>query len=353
MYPALAVLAALGEKADVLWVGGEGGMEASLVRRSGVRLTTVPAAGVHGVGWGALPGNAWRLMRGTFAARNVIKAFRPDVLFFTGGYVAIPVAFAGRGVPKAVYVPDIEPGLALRIVSRMAELVMVTSDQSREFYSEHKDVVVTGYPTRPELREHVSKKDHASLDLDPEQPVLLVFGGSRGARSINQALWQVLPDLLQTTQVVHITGSLDWPNVERVHGELPPHLASSYHPYAYLHEEMGVALGVADLVVSRAGAATMGEFPLFSLPSILVPYPHAWRYQKVNAEYLVAQGAAVRVMDETIEERLLPTILDLLRDRNRLQAMGTAAQRLANPHAADSIAGELLTLAQEKGGRHG
>jgi undecaprenyldiphospho-muramoylpentapeptide beta-N-acetylglucosaminyltransferase len=352
VYPALAVLAALGEKADVLWVGGEGGMEASLVRRSDVRFTAVPAAGVHGVGLRVLPGNIWRLLRGVFAARNVIKDYRPDVIFFTGGYVAIPVALAGSGIPKAVYVPDIEPGLALRVVSRMAAKVMVTSDRARDFYPRRKDVVVTGYPTRPEFLEHVSKEG-PGLDLDSGQPVLLVFGGSRGARSINRALWQILPDLLEATQIVHITGELDWPDVERIQAELPSHLASNYHPFAYLHEEMGTALGAADLVVSRAGAATMGEFPLFGLPSILVPYPHAWRYQKVNAEHLVAKGAAVSLMDENLGDQLLPTILDLIKDRNRLQAMSVAAQRLANPDAAASIAAELLSLAQEKGGRHG
>ena len=352
MYPALAVLAALDEKADVLWVGGEGGMEASLVRRSDVRFTTVPAAGVHGVGLRALPGNVWRLLRGVFAARNVIADFQPDVIFFTGGYVAIPVALAGSGIPKVVYVPDIEPGLALRVVSRMAAKVLVTSDRARDFYPRRKDVVVTGYPTRPELMEHVSKKA-PGLGLHPGRPVLLVFGGSRGARSINHALWRILPELLEATQIVHITGELDWPDVERIRTELPSHLAPNYHPYAYLHEEMGAALGAADLVVSRAGAATMGEFPLFGLPSILVPYPHAWRYQKVNAEHLVAQGAAVSLMDENLEDQLLPTILDLIKDRNQLQAMSAAAQRLAKPDAAASIAAELLSLAQEKGGRHG
>ncbi len=352
MYPALAVLAALGEKADVLWVGGEGGMEESLVRRSDVRFTAVPAAGVHGVGLRNLPGNVWRLLRGVFAARKVVKDFRPDVLFFTGGYVAIPVALAGSGIPKAVYVPDIEPGLALRVVSRMAAKVLVTSDRARVFYSRRKDVVVTGYPTRPELMEHVSKQA-PGLGLDPGRPVLLVFGGSRGARSINRALWRILPELLEVTQVLHITGELDWPDVAQIQAELPSQLAQDYHPSAYLHEEMGEALGAADLVVSRAGAATMGEFPLFGLPSVLVPYPHAWRYQKVNAEHLVAQGAAVSLMDENLEDQLLPTILDLIEDRNRLQAMSAAAQRLANPDAAASIAAELLSLAQEKGGRHG
>ena len=97
----------------------------------------------------------------------------------------------------------------------------------------------------------------------------------------------------------------------------------------------------------------MGEFPLFGLPAILVPYPHAWRYQKVNAEYLVSQGAAIELADETLDQTLLPTVLSMLEDRERLQEMAAAARRMAIPDAANTIASELLTLGQGKDGRHG
>ena len=353
VYPALAVAGALKEKAEMLWVGGEGGMESSLVRRAGLPFAAVPAAGVHGVGWRALPGNLLRQLRGFFAARREIKRFRPDAMFFTGGYVAVPVALAGIGIPKAIFVPDIEPGLALRFISRFSSLVMVMSDRSRPYYPKRKDIVVTGYPVRSELNKYSRESGRAVLGLEPKRTVVLVFGGSRGARSINQALWGCLPALLQRCQVVHITGELDWPAVDQVRSELPAELAPAYRAFAYLHDEMGAALAAADLVVSRAGASTMGEFPLFGLPAILVPYPHAWRYQKVNAEYLVSQGAAIELVDETLGQTLLPTVLSLLEDGKRLQAMATAARRMAASDAAASIAAELLTLAQEKDGRHG
>jgi UDP-N-acetylglucosamine--N-acetylmuramyl-(pentapeptide) pyrophosphoryl-undecaprenol N-acetylglucosamine transferase len=353
VYPALAVAGALGKKVEVLWVGGEGGMETSLVRRAGLPFAAIPAAGLHGVGLRAFPGNMWRLMRGYFAARREIDRFRPDAMFFTGGYVAVPVAMAGRGIPQAIFVPDIEPGLALRVVSRMARLVMVTSDRSRAFYPERKEVVVTGYPVRAELTQISRERGRAALDLDPDQATLLVFGGSRGARSINQALWRILPVILERCQIVHITGELDWPAVDKVEQGLPEDLASKYRAFSYLHERMGAALAAVDLVISRAGASTMGEFPLFGLPAILVPYPHAWRYQKVNAEHLVSQGAAISLADETLEDALLPTILSLLEDRKRLQAMAAAARRLAIPDAAKKIAAELLALGQGKDGRHG
>jgi UDP-N-acetylglucosamine--N-acetylmuramyl-(pentapeptide) pyrophosphoryl-undecaprenol N-acetylglucosamine transferase len=129
-----------------------------------------------------------------------------------------------------------------------------------------------------------------ALHLDPALPVLLVFGGSKGARSINRALLEALPGLLPEMQVLHISGNLDWPEVEAARSALSTGEAAAwaerYHAFPYLHDEMGAALAAADLVVARAGASTLGEFPALGLPAILVPYPHAWRYQKVNADYL-------------------------------------------------------------------
>jgi undecaprenyldiphospho-muramoylpentapeptide beta-N-acetylglucosaminyltransferase len=339
---------ALEGRAEVLWIGGEGGMEASLIRRAGLPFQAVPAAGVHGVGLRALPGNLWRLTRGVAASRRILRRFRPDALLFTGGYVGVPVAIAGQGRPQVAYVPDIEPGLALRLLSRLADVVAVTAEETRSHLPARKKVVVTGYPTRPGLRAMDRDQACAHLGLNARQPVLLVAGGSRGARSINQAVWGCLTALLARTQLVHLVGELDWPEIAGVRQSLEPSLASGYHPHAYLHEEMGAALAAADLVISRAGASILGEYPLFGLPAVLVPYPHAWRYQKVNADYLVSRGAALLLEDSTLPQSLADVALGLLGDRPRLEAMAASARSLARPQAAQAIADQVEGLA---GGR--
>lgn len=344
MYPALAVVAVLRERADVLWIGGEGGMEAELVPRAGLAFESIPAAGVHGVGIRALPGNAWRLARGVPAARRAIDRFRPDVLFFTGGYVGVPVAMAAGGRPIAAFIPDIEPALALRLISRRADWIAVSTEAGKTSFPARSPVTVTGYPVRASLDALDQGQARALLGLG-EGPVLLVFGGSRGARSINEALWAILSEVLPHTQVVHITGRLDWPRLETMTAALDAGLRERYHAFPYLHERMDAALIAADLAVSRAGAATLGEYPAAGLPSILVPYPHAWRYQRVNAAYLAEQGAAVVLRDEELPQRLLPTLLLLLADRARLDAMRAAARRLAQPDAAERIAAGLERLA--------
>lgn len=341
MYPALAVVGALGERADVLWVGGRGGMEERLVRREGLPFKAIPAAGLHGVGLSALPRNLLQLVRGTVAARGVLNEYRPDVLFFTGGYVGGPVAVAGRGIPKVTFVPDVEPALALRWISRVADRVCVTTEVSRRYYRRAGKVRVTGYPSRFEGERPDKESARRELGLGTELPVVLVLGGSRGARSINLALWDDLEPLLERAWVVHLTGQRDWPDVEPVRARLSSDLADHYRPHAYLHEKMGHALAASDLVVSRAGASVLGEYPLFGLPSILVPYPHAWRYQRTNATYLAERGAAIVLEDQILGRELVSSVITLLNDRPRRAEMARAAARLAQEGAAKAVAEEL------------
>ena len=348
MYPALAVLEALNVQSstfDVLWVGGEGGMEKELVERQGIPFRAIPAAGVHGVGLGRLPGNLSAILRGIKASRRILDEFEPEALFFTGGYVAFPMALAGRRIPTLLYVPDIEPGLALKTIARFADTITVTAEASRPFFRRGAHLVVTGYPVRRSLAQWERDIARQSLGLDDDLPALLVFGGSKGARSINLALLDCLPGLLEEMQVVHISGSLDWPTVETARAKLPEDLAGRYHAYPYLHEEMGAALAAADLVVARAGASTLGEFPLLGLPAILVPYPHAWRYQKVNADYLAGQGAALLLEDASLKSGLAGAVKNLMADASRLEAMRRAMRALARPQAAAGIAGQLVKLA--------
>lgn len=356
MYPALAILQTLKHNQDLttLWVGGEGGMEAELVTRAevasqaNIAYKAIPAAGLHGVGLRTLPANLWKLLRGLLASRRILRQFQPDVLLFTGGYLAVPMALAGIRTPSLLYVPDIEPGLALKALARFASRIALTTETSRKYFNHQERLTVTGYPTRAELLQTDRTEARRRLGLTDALPVLLVFGGSKGARTLNRALLAILPQLLEKTQVLHISGTLDWAEVEGAQAALPSRLTGNYHPVPYLHE-MGDALASADLVLSRAGAATLGEYPLFGLPAILVPYPYAWRYQHVNAEYLVQHEAAILLRDEDLYAQLLDTITGLLTTPDQLKKMQQAMQRLAQPDAAHAIAELVLGLAGQAG----
>ena len=270
------------------------------------------------------------------------------MIFFTGGYVAVPMALAAAGVPKVVFVPDTEPGLALQTITRKAAVIALSVPASKAYFKQQDKLHVTGYPTRANFAD-VSKEDAVHVfGISEHRPVLLVFGGSRGARSINHALLGILPDLTEFTQVIHITGELDWPTVSSYYEGLSPEVRKNYFPYPYLHENMPHAMRAADLVVSRAGASTMGEYPMVGLPAILVPYPYAWRYQKQNADYLVAQGGAKLLPDEDLGEKLFDMVQSLIRNPEELSAMRAKMQEIAKPRAAAEIAGLIHSVAKIK-----
>jgi len=345
---------------EILWVGSQGGVEEELVKRVNIPYRSIPAAGVHGVGLHSLPGNLARLGNGFLAARQILGSYKPDVLLFTGGYVAVPMALAARTpIPQLrkpanmLFVPDIEPGQALKALAHFSDCIAVTAENSRGFFPGHRNIVLTGYPIRPGLTQWDRERAKQVLNLDSALPTLLVFGGSLGAHSINQALFRSLTGLLGEMQIIHISGKLDWQDVETVQAELQkthPNLAIRYHAYPYLHEEMGAALTAADLVISRAGASSLGEFPNFGLPAILVPYPHAWRYQQVNAEYLQSHGAAIMIGDGELADRIYGLVRDLMKDDDKRNAMRQAMQKLAKPHAAVAIIEAMVNLFAQRQG---
>jgi len=322
-----------------------------LATQAGLRFFGVPAGGMHGVALWRAVRNLVKLVQGWAAVYRLGRRERPAALFATGGYASLPVALAAwlLRVPILVYLPDIEPGLAVRAIARLAARVAVTVEDSARVarpYFPARQVVVTGYPVRAEFRGLERAQARTAFGLAPDEPVLLVMGGSRGAHSINQALSGVLEGVLELAQVIHVSGELDWPWVAQRRDALPETLKARYHAFSYLYQEMGQALAAADLAVCRAGASTLGELPFFGLPAVLVPYPYAWRYQRVNADWLAERGAAVRLDDERLAAELLPTLRRLLEDRAGLKSLAAHMQALARPDAATRLARELWGLAR-------
>ncbi len=321
---------------------------ASLQLDAGLRLETVAGGPIAGVPRLTQLRNGAKLARSVVSAWRIIGRFRPAALLLTGGYVNLPVALAAklRGVPSVVYLPDVEPGGAIRRIEPLVDKIACTTGDSAEFLPATK-LAVTGYPVRADLRNALSlsvANAREQFDLDPSRKTLFVFGGSRGAQSINRALMAMLPELLKSAQVIHISGTLTWDETETFTATLNEEQRRYYRPFPYLHEQMGTAFRAADLIVARAGASMLGESPAFGVPAILVPYPHAWRYQKVNADWLAQRGAGVRLDDEQMADQLLPTVTALLHDDEKLNAMKAAARALDVVDSAEKIANVLREL---------
>ena len=352
VYPILAVVEALERQVagcKFLYVGSRAGVEEGIVSRfaqdGGLPFTAISTGGLRGLAPWTVAGHLFKMMAGFVQSLGIVRDFSPDVVLVTGGYVCVPVATAAwlRRVPLLILLPDLEPGLAVRALSRLATRVAVSFPEVAKYFDSGK-VVTAGYPVRAGFFAADRAEARRAFGLEKELKTITVFGGSRGAHSINLALSQCLERLLEVCQVIHICGPLDAEWVMENRTQLPDQLRSRYRAYPYLHEEMPGALAAADLAVARAGAATLGEFPALGLPSILVPYPYAGQHQELNADYLVSRGAAVKIADADMGEKLLPTILELLNDEAALAGMSERARALARPDAAQRIAQELRQL---------
>lgn len=322
-------------------------MERQLVQESEIAFAAyheLHAGPVHGVNPVRIVSSLIKLSIGSLQAYFKLSSSRPRVILLTGGWANLPLALAATlwRIPIVIYLPDIEPGLTIKVLQRFARRVAITAPESERFFPRGK-TVVTGYPLR---RDRLTSTRDEAIDhfqLDPSLKTLLVFGGSRGARNINVALGDQLARLLAANlQILHITGAMDWERTMAQVGELSEH--PRYHAFAYLHDVMGLALAAADLVVCRAGASTLAELPLFGLPAILVPYPYAWRYQKVNADYLSERGAGLRLNDEEMPEKLYDTVTELLGDEKRLAEMRAQSAALAQPGGARRLADLVLEV---------
>lgn len=339
----------------LLWAGSPNGVERSLVEAEGIPFAPIQTGQLRGMNPLTALANAGKMVVGIRQALALISEFRPDVCFVTGGYVCTPVAIACRlrRVPVLVYLPDLTPGLAIRMLSTIAQQVAVSFPETAAYFG--SKAVVTGYPVRPALLDAVINRAEARRQLglalgaewgegEGHVPLLLVFGGSQGSRSINQAIWSALPSLLPQAHIVHVVGVRDWPLLAEHMPVLPESLSRRYHPMDYLHDEMALALAAADLAVARAGASTLAEFPIARLPSVLVPLPISGGHQFPNAQKLVDSGGAVIIRDEALSEKLLPTLNDLLTGENRRLQMGGDVAKLAVPQAGMNIARSLLGL---------
>lgn len=338
VYPAFAIAQRLRERGDeVAFVGTRERLEARLVPAHGYAFFTI---GAHPLARRL----SFDLLRtlvknglGVVQSLRVMRRFHPDVIVATGGYVCVPVVLAARlrrtvlrdRIPVALLEPNVVPGIANRLLARRSDEVW--------------DAATTGVPVRSSLLHLPARSEAiARLGLDPEKKTLLVFAGSQGARSINDAVLAVgaRGALPHGWQVLHVTGDRDY---ERVGAT-----GAGASLRAYL-EDPTDAYAAADLVLARAGASTLAEIEAVGVPAILVPYPHASEgHQHANAQVLAARGAAVVVDDAAIGERL-GSLLEEVCAPERLASMCRSASRSGRDAAAAILARIDALVARREG----
>jgi UDP-N-acetylglucosamine--N-acetylmuramyl-(pentapeptide) pyrophosphoryl-undecaprenol N-acetylglucosamine transferase len=282
---------------------------------------------------------------GVAEAVGILRSFRPDVVFATGGYGSVGVGMAARILrrPLLLFLPDVEAGMAVKLLAKVADRIAVTVPAAVRAVPAEK-ATVTGYPVRPEFfgidRAHARER----LGLHQELPALLVSGASSGANAINRAVSAMAADFLRIGQLVHVSGPRDeaWLASER--DKLSPDLRERWHIHAYLHDEMPFALAAADIGVMRSGGSSLGELPATRLPAVLVPGEYEGWDQSPNARYLESEGAAVMLPQSRLSE-LQGTVMGLLGDSERRSRMQEALGKLARPDAPMNLAQLMMEMA--------
>jgi len=358
VYPALAVASVLRDHyhAEIVYMGDRHGLEAELVPAAGFPFVAIDAGKLRRyLAWSTVR-DLGRVPIGVSQALHHMRVFRPSVVFTSGGYVAVPAGVAARvwRIPLLVHQQDVSPNLANRLIAPLATRISVSFAESLRYFPPAK-TMLTGNPIRQAVV-RAANGDRAAarqrLGWRQEMPVVLVTGGSQGARHLNQVTVHALPRLLPHIQVAQISGKQHYEETRRdadrcLHER--PELQRSYYLYAYLDEQMPDALLAADLVVCRSGAATLSELAVLGLPSLLVPLPPGFggSPQEINAAMFARAGAAEMIRDAALtDDRLAGTVLDLVHSPNRLAAMRQAAARLACPNAAWELARAVVALAR-------
>ena len=340
--PLLAVFEAAREmKPDVQfdWIGTADGPEGRLVREAGITFHSISSGRFRRfLTWRHVP-DFFRVIKGFFQARALLKSRRPDVVVTAGSFVAAPVvwAAASRKIPTHVHQLDIRPGLANRLSLPFAASLSVSFEKSLKDFRRPKPVW-TGSPVRRAMFRGSAEEGRRLFGLESGVPTVLVTGGGTGAAALNDLVWKAVPFLCPKVQVIHLTGagkSVPYPDAP-----------SRYHQLEFITAEMPHAYAASDLVVTRAGVGALTELAALGVPTIIVPIPAS--HQEDNARLFAAAGAAV-VLDElsTFSKHFAATILGLLEDQKKLADLRARVKKLTKPDAATKVA-ELVIAAGTK-----
>lgn len=347
IFPALSIAGAVRRRhpdAEILFVGAENRMEMERVPAAGYDIVGLPVSGFNRsnmLGNFKVLFQLWKSMR---RARKIVKDFRPDIAVGVGGYASGPTLKAAQkaGVPTLLQEQNSYPGVTNKLLGKNAKAICVAYSGTERFFPADR-IVMTGNPVRENIVSNTMTAPEAKkhLGFAPDKPLLLVVGGSLGARTINSAIiGNALSGDVEEHgfQVLWQTGGAD---ADRCREEFEKARPESVRVEKFI-SEMDVAYRAADLVIARAGAATISELQLLGKPAILVPSPNvAEDHQRKNAQALVDRHAAVMVLDAEAGEKLWPEALELIDDPGQRAALSENIRKMALTGADEKIADQI------------
>ncbi len=351
IYPALALIREIQKKdknVEFLYIGTEKGLESKLVPRENIPFKSIHITGFKRKISFENVKTVLRFLKGVSDSKKMLKEFKPDVVIGTGGYVCGPVVYAAAkmGIPTIVHEQNSVPGLTNKFLSRYVDKIAICFEEAREFFPEQK-VVLTGNPRASEVLGQDGIRGRLSSGLKLKVPTVLIFGGSRGAKPINEAVVKSLTELSgKPYQVLYVTGDVHFEEVQK-EVELvgnPDNVIIK----PFIHNMPEVLAGI-DLTVSRAGATTLAELTSLGIPSILIPSPYVTdNHQEKNARALSEHGAARLLLEKDLTgPKLVENIDQILGNEEKLANMKKAARKLGIPDAAQRLYHLMEELAKK------
>lgn len=356
IYPALTIasqIEKLEPKVDIVFVGTKSGLESDIVPRYNYQMRFMEVAGFRRkLSFDTLV-SIKKLIVGIFEANRILSREKPDLVVGTGGYVCGPISLlaAIRGIPTCIQEQNAMPGVTNKILARFVKKVCLGYEDARKHFGGNSKKIATGNPIREEIMEITKTDGQEKFELAKDVTTILVSGGSRGARSMNNAMKEVVTKLAGRcdVQIMMVTGDVGYDAfIKDLSTEVTR--AKNIKIYSYMHD-MPEALAAADLAVFRAGAIGLAELTGRGIPSILIPYPYATaNHQEFNARAIEKNGAAKVILDKELNGAiLLSTIEKLIENPSKLKEMAKAAKEIGKPEAANAIAKEALELVKKRG----
>ena len=341
------------KNSEIIFIGTDRGIEKDLVPRAGYKLKTLE---VYGLSKKLTISNIKKMLKtlqSVKKAKQIIEEFQPDVVIGTGGYICGPVLKAAQqlGIPTALHESNSFPGLAVKMLEKNTDVIMVGLEEAKEQLKKAKKVVLTGTPTKinnlklEEMKKYFLKE---KLDLNPELPLVLVFGGSQGAKKINDVMIEIIKNKLNKKyQIVWAVGQKNYEEVRTALKEQNLDIENLENikalPYIYNMEEY---MNVADLLVCRSGAITITEIAKLGKPAIFIPLPNvSQNHQEKNARVLEKIGAAQIILNhELTQENLIKEIEQIITSKSTLVQMGENAHTLNIENVEDKIYKEIQAI---------
>lgn len=354
IFPILAVARKLkelvpeGEDLEFLFLGPDGEIEREVIEKELIPTKKILSGKLRRYfSWNYVV-DLLKIPLGIIQSLGHLLIFMPDVVFSKGGYAAVPVVTAAwiYRIPVIIHESDITPGLANQFAAKLASKVCLSFPDAADFFNPVK-VVITGNPIREEITKGNREEAKKIFGLKGERKVILVMGGSQGARVINESIIRIMPKLLKKYEIIHLTGKNDYENVIREIGKIGIKAGhEGYHPYPFLSNEIPHALAAADLVISRAGANALTEIAANAKPSIIIPIKaSANNHQELNAQAFLEIGAAVVLDQDNIGENILFNKIEEIMNNSELRfKLSERVKKFYIPDAAEKIAREIIGL---------